>query len=698
MMPRHFVILTLAPLLLLATDAGRPTIVHRLQAPPGGKDIGYYINFPITEEQRTKGLADARRAVALNAGKQDEAALDAYRSAKQSLPNLGDWLTMFSAGILANKGDTAEVRQMLEDLDTVLIRDWGWRTRVRSYRSAADPAGAIRLAETAAAEPGSARRRAEAWRTIGEIRLEQGDTGSARTSFARSIDESPGSDIALDAARLLAGLPNPSPAEQLRIGRTYLRFGQTDAGTRALRAYLNSPSANADTSARVRLELGRAYFGADKYTEADRVLTPLARTAPAPIAAEALFLAGRSQYRSGRAAAGKQTFVAAAQRFPDHPVAARALFMLADFAHDAQQLETANQYYRRTIAAGPGSEQAGISYMRLATSAFTRGDAAEAARILEEYRTAFPGGARNQQANYWAGRAYEQLGEKEKAAERWNEAKSRDPYTSYGVLAAKRLESQLFAELTPDPVTPATSTDAVKAALLRLELLDSIGWSEAAAFEQQRIRRFFDTDTMALYALAEGLSTRGRALSGVALGRELGQAAAMSQRLLKILYPLPYQDLIIPEARRYGIDPFFMAALIRQESSFNPRATSVAGAMGLMQVMPSTGRQLARPLGIRGFTSAMLHQPDINVRIGAKHLADAIAEWKGRSDYVLAAYNAGSTRVARWRHFPESRDPELFMERIPFDETRDYVRVVQLNARIYGALYGSDRSGAASQN
>jgi soluble lytic murein transglycosylase len=233
-----------------------------------------------------------------------------------------------------------------------------------------------------------------------------------------------------------------------------------------------------------------------------------------------------------------------------------------------------------------------------------------------------------------------------------------------------------------------------------VDLLRRIGWTEAALFEQDRVKQHFAADVPALYAMAEGLNRRDRASAGTALARELFRQAGLkwNPRLLRIAYPFPYRDLIASEAKKRGIDPYFMVALIRQESAFNPAATSAVGAMGLMQVMPPTGRTLAKRLGIPRFKTAMLHDPIINVRLGAKYLADMINAWQGRPDYVLVAYNAGPSRAARWSRFPEARDPDLFLERIPFDETRDYVRVVQLNARIYERLYGSAESRSKTKN
>ncbi|HEV2132256.1 MAG TPA: lytic transglycosylase domain-containing protein, partial [Longimicrobiaceae bacterium] len=115
---------------------------------------------------------------------------------------------------------------------------------------------------------------------------------------------------------------------------------------------------------------------------------------------------------------------------------------------------------------------------------------------------------------------------------------------------------------------------------------------------------------------------------------------------------------------------------------------SPAGAVGLMQVMPATGRGLARAAGIANFDPQMLRQPETNVRLGTRFLADLQRRYGGRATDVFAAYNAGPGRLVRWRTLPEYADEELFAERIPFQETRDYVKIVRFNAQMYRMLYG----------
>jgi soluble lytic murein transglycosylase len=155
----------------------------------------------------------------------------------------------------------------------------------------------------------------------------------------------------------------------------------------------------------------------------------------------------------------------------------------------------------------------------------------------------------------------------------------------------------------------------------------------------------------------------------------------------ELLYPMPYREVLIAGARAAAVDPMLVAGVIRQESLFDPAARSVADARGLMQVLPSVGEQLARRAGLPEWDPVLLYQPDVNIDFGIEHLAEALEQlqWPERA---LAAYNAGAARVARWQAIRGvTEDPEVFVERIPFTETRDYVRKVLRNFAIYTALY-----------
>ena len=190
--------------------------------------------------------------------------------------------------------------------------------------------------------------------------------------------------------------------------------------------------------------------------------------------------------------------------------------------------------------------------------------------------------------------------------------------------------------------------------------------------------------------LAEGLIERGRTIEGINLGWALREEGApWDRRLLEVVYPFPYRELVVREARERGVDPIVLAALIRQESAFKADIVSHAGAVGLMQVMPPTARQLARAHGPRSFPRGALAVPEINLHLGSAFFVEMSLRYDGVLPLILSAYNAGPTRATRWRRYAEASDELRFTERIPFAETRGYVKNVRRNIALYTALYGA---------
>lgn len=168
--------------------------------------------------------------------------------------------------------------------------------------------------------------------------------------------------------------------------------------------------------------------------------------------------------------------------------------------------------------------------------------------------------------------------------------------------------------------------------------------------------------------------------------RAMARGAESDARTWRLLYPVVLESTLAAEARAHDVDPAFAAALIRQESMFTPTATSGAGARGLMQVMPSLGRSLARARNFPVWDPVLLYQPDVNLQLGMIHLEELL-ERQEHAEHVLAAYNAGGSRLVRWKDKAGAGDPEIFTERIPYVETRDYVRIVLRNEELYRALY-----------
>jgi soluble lytic murein transglycosylase len=639
-------------------------------------------------DARTAALARARLAHALGQLDEHTLALQQFDRARAELPQLDDWLQLFAALAAGRAGDVAAVDARLDAIDADLAREWGWRAGVQARTMRGDSAAAIDHAERAATAMQHPARKAEALFEAGSLREARNDRSGARAAYRAAIRASQGAGSARAAARAFSELGGLNPDDELLVGRTLIRHGDFERGSRLLRGYVRGGHGTPAARDALRLELGEALFRGRQYRDAEAVLLEIARSSDNRArAASAQFTAGRAQFRDGRQAQGRATFETVANRFPGEAAAAQALFFAADLLHDDEAYDRARALYRRAVETGRGDvEEVGLAAMRLVGIAWVDRDFAGVIRECDEYLRRFPNGRVAQQAMYWAARAHDALGDRDAARQRMEQVRGASPLSYYAALAADYL-GRPFPDLQLAAGPPRQRGVAIDGGLERVDLLRSVGWLQAADYEIDRLRRSVQNDDARLHDLAEELNDHGITTTGISIGWELQRRHGWNQRILRIIYPFPYRALIVEEARRRSVDPFLAAGLIRQESMFHATAVSPAGAIGLMQVMPETGRAVARNIGIDRFATGMLRRPEVNVQIGMAFLADQMRNHSGRIDAVLAAYNAGPHRVERWRRFPEWHHGELFAERIPFAETRGYVKIVQTNARIYRALY-----------
>ncbi len=179
---------------------------------------------------------------------------------------------------------------------------------------------------------------------------------------------------------------------------------------------------------------------------------------------------------------------------------------------------------------------------------------------------------------------------------------------------------------------------------------------------------------------------RGWGSAAVRLAWQAATRSPTDPRVLRAIFPWPNRAAVEAEAAEFGVDPLILTGLVRQESVFDLEALSTAGARGLAQLLPGTAAQTARGLDVT-FYPEWITVPDLNLHLGAAHLAELLRRFGGRVDAAVAAYNAGVTPVVRWLARPGADDPDQFLELIPFQETRGYVRAVLRNRELYRALY-----------
>jgi len=163
----------------------------------------------------------------------------------------------------------------------------------------------------------------------------------------------------------------------------------------------------------------------------------------------------------------------------------------------------------------------------------------------------------------------------------------------------------------------------------------------------------------------------------------------LPRKYWEALFPKAYWSDLKRSAAANALDPYLVASLIRQESEFNPNAVSRANAVGLMQLLPKTGKQVAREVKLQRYNASQLYTPAVNLQLGTRYFRGMVNKFGGSFEYALAAYNAGSDRVDEWLSQGKYRDPQEFVESIPFTETREYVQAIMRNASVYKQLYGT---------
>jgi soluble lytic murein transglycosylase len=647
-----------------------------------------FLASPGEQGAQRRQTAELRRGLLLlGAGRAEEGASMLERM-RDGAPGVANRLDVLAAEALARTGDTVRVRRLSPSEGSADVQRRARLALVEAYARAEDRPGALAVARSALAGAGTDADRAVFGLRSARLGLAVGDTAAAREDLRGVIRRTPGTGSAREAALLLGSLPGITTADRLEIARVLERHGAARDAVRFFRAWLAAGEGSAAERRQVQLSIGRGLFNTGDFAGALTALSSLA-SAEGEIGAQAMYLTGQAEGRRGNAARSREIYLALAARHPGTAPGSEGLYLVADHHHDRGDAETARRLYRRVANDFPGTDRAGLSLMRLAGMSYLTGDFASAARVWEEYRAAYPTGSRWLEATYWVARSHQRIGQADLATQYYRAIREREPLSYYALRSAERLGEPYWplalGEAPPDdPGTRATVGEWMRA----VDLLRDAGlYSEAEAEADALIARAGE-DTHLLYALAEELNERGYASRGIRIGIRLNQAAERPDaRLLRILYPFPYRSLVEAEAREKNLDPFVVAALIRQESNFTARIASPAGARGLMQVMPETGRGLAAGAGIRNWDVELLYQPEINAHLGTRFLADQMRIYDGSLPSVFSAYNAGPQRIERWKNYPEYRDEELFTERIPFRETRDYVKILTRNIAVYRGLY-----------
>ncbi len=656
-------------------------------------------------------------SAALEAGRLDEAAR-AFEQARRNLPQLADFAAFFGAQAHARAKRFDAVLPLIE---SVLARpapsSITGRAAVLGAEAAIElnqpklalallgrapqelwpqPAGVLKLAQ-AHERAGDRVAAAAAWQTLWLRHPATPEAGEAEAALAR-LEQALGAGYppimpqalleraskllagrrfkeALAeyerSARLLAGIER----ERAQIGAAAALLGARETA-RALELLQGLRPTFPETEAERQFHLVTSFLRLDRLDDMAAAAQSAARAAPgSEWTMRALIAAANRLLVDNESDRSTPLYQACADSFPNNGEGAMCHWKTVWrrwISRDPGAASALEDHLRRF----PDSEKAGAALYFLARNAESRADLPAARRFLTELLRQFPN-------SYYATLARKHLARPElaRAAAAGTSADSLLAGIAWPARERK-------ADFQPDSQTAQI--------IERGRLLARAGlgrWAEGEIrFGVRRGAKPYPS-AMALHDVASARGDHAQAIRYViatANGYLWLEPSGAPASFWKAAFPFPFQSAIRRHASANNLDPFLLAGLIRQESLFDPKIVSSAGAIGLTQVMPATGRALARRAGVRPYRVSLLKTPEANLRIGAYYLRQQLNQRNGSVEETLAGYNAGPNRVTRWKTWADFREPAEFVETIPFTQTRDYVQIILRNAEIYKRLYANE--------
>ena len=398
-------------------------------------------------------------------------------------------------------------------------------------------------------------------------------------------------------------------------------------------------------------------------------------------------------------------------RFPTSTWLAEALFSSGNLYMLRGDYPSAVPYYTELARRFPHSHDADNAHWRAAWLSYRLRDFPNAERLMDEQLALYPDGPNTPAALYWRGRLYLDEQHQPATAAAYFDTVTRvyDHYY-YAAIAEQRLQA-IGPDVTPasvpmlDAMQPEqipTLTEDVPEDdphLAKARLLANAGLNDYLSPEIHAAEGSDGWGALAEARLYASFGEAYRAMRSLKRAIPFYTSAPIDELPIdywRILFPEDYWSTIQTEAARNGLDPYMVASLIRQESEFNPRVVSYANAWGLMQLLPSTGRDMARRTGYSEHlpTDALL-DPAINIKLGCAYLKQTLDRFGGHQEYAFASYNAGESRVDAWEAEGPYTGMDEFVESIPFTQTREYVQALMRNEQIYRELDQAAKTRAA---
>ncbi len=657
-------------------------------------------------------VATLKSAIDAIDAKQYEAATKSLDGLAKKLPKLADYVSFYKATALSDAKDFAAVPAALEAVWTQTppspFRARAAQLAADAYLKTDQPAAALKLLRD---------RYDELTQPLGDLAMADalaatGDKVAAAVYYQRVYYGYPSTlaaNLAKDRASVIRGelgdnYPPDLPHAMLGRATKLMEQGNTKAAFAEFQELI--PQVGGATRELAQVRLGVANYIAEQNTAAYRRLSELTPESP-EAGAERLNYLSQTARRLGKIDEMDKLALRAAKLYPGSPQTVEALIAAGNRHLVDNEAEQYLPLYQACFDTLPGDPRTDLCHWKVTWSHYMQ-RADDAAQLLREHLQLYPDSDQSSAVLYFLGRLAEQSGDTRAARAYYDEAANEYPNQFYAAVARERL-ADLASVRPADSVTEFLQTVAFPQ---RARTHDFAVGPAAARIERAELLASADLKDLAERELVYGASHGEQShVLAMELAKLIGEGRpAQALRYVKryargylfmpiesaplefwqLAFPLPYRSDLERYARQYDLDPFLLAALIRQESEFDAQARSVTGARGLTQIQPTTGRDISRHIKV-AYSTAKLYQPAYNLQFGSYYFRWTTDQAGGREEVALAAYNAGLTRARQWLKWGDFREPAEFIETIPITQTRDYIQAVLRNAAAYREIYGGTK-------
>jgi len=634
-------------------------------------------------------------------------AIEPLKNARTHAGELGDYVDYYLATAYAGAADPPHAAAALAEFQTKYPDSLLARDAMVVYAGALVSTGQEKEAITLL-EANRTPTRADLELTLGRAYSAAGQPVRAAQTLRHIYYSMPLATEAAEAELLLkplASIPGVPPvtfqeqkmrAEVLAQAR---RFSEAIIEYRTL-----VRQAPPEETAAMQVALASVLYHGGRTYETHQVLAQLPPMSGEPDAQRLYLLLEMERPDTGRV---EQTLSSLRGSYPQSPWFEESLYSAANMYLLRPDYEHAAALYGEIAQRFPAGKYAASAHWKSAWLTFRLGRNDQARKMFEEQVEAYPSSNQVVPALYWRGRIAE--GERDYGRARAYYQKIAERFRHYYYADAARTRLRTLPGPT-DPVAdplldhipalrppggvnnaelPADDLRAQKSLLLENGSLYELAVRELQAANVNGDAPWALARIAHLYQEQERYDRALQTLKRAVPGYFSFDIEQMPRPVWEALFPRPWWSAVKRYAAENQLDPYLVAALIRQESEFNPAAVSRADAIGLMQLLPITGRRMAHELKVRRYSVGMLVEPGVNVQLGTRYFRQLLQKFDGNLEAALAAYNAGADRVEEWRSAGNFREPAEFVESIPFTETREYVQAIVRNAGIYHRLYGT---------